>query len=104
MDNFEPGLYTERVLEAVKLLSHRVLPNFANKVDGAVKNMTHHPIPKDVDENEFIDASRLVYEGVSLFLESMLVGAKRRDSTGQNLKLISSEINTQLHLHACAYS
>ena len=26
--------------------------------------MTNHPIPKDVDENEFIDASRLVYEGV----------------------------------------
>ena len=65
MDNFEPGLYTERVLEAVKLLSHRVLPNFGNKVEGAVKNMSHHPIPKDVDENEFIDASRLVYEGVS---------------------------------------
>ena len=66
MDNFEAGLYTERVLEAVKLLSHRVLPNFGNKVEGAVKNMSHHPIPKDVDENEFIDASRLVYEGVSL--------------------------------------
>ena len=65
MDNYEPGLYTERVLEAVKLLSKRVMPNFANKVEGAVKNLTTHPIPKDVDENEFIDASRLVYEGVS---------------------------------------
>ena len=64
MDNYEPGLYTERVLEAVKLLTQRVMPNFANKVEGAVKNLTAHPIPKDVDENEFIDASRLVYEGV----------------------------------------
>ena len=79
MDNFEPGLYTERVLEAVKLLSHRVLPNFGNKVDGAVKNMTHHPIPKDVDENEFIDASRLVYEGVSLVLDACWL--MQRDAT-----------------------
>ena len=49
MDNYEPGLYTERVLEAVKLLSQRVMPNFATKVEGAVKNLTAHPIPKDVD-------------------------------------------------------
>jgi catenin alpha len=68
MDNYEPGLYTERVLEAVKLLTQRVMPNFANKVEGAVKNLTTHPIPKEVDENEFIDASRLVYEGVSNIL------------------------------------
>merc|ERR1719273_856346 len=40
MDNYEPGLYTERVLEAVKLLSQRVMPNFATKVEGAVKNLT----------------------------------------------------------------
>ena len=73
MDNYEPGLYTERVLEAVKLLSQRVMPNFANKVEGAVKNLTTHPIPKDVDENEFIDASRLVYEGVSNILGTLIV-------------------------------
>ena len=72
MDNYEPGLYTERVLEAVKLLSQRVMPNFANKVEGAVKNLTTHPIPKDVDENEFIDASRLVYEGVSNILGTLI--------------------------------
>ena len=58
MDNYEPGPYTERVREAVRLLGQNVLPNFANKVDGAVKNLSAHPIPKDVDENEFIDATR----------------------------------------------
>ena len=68
MDNYEPGLYTERVLEAVKLLNERVMPNFADKVEGAINNLTNHPIPKEVDENEFIDASRLVYEGVSINL------------------------------------
>jgi len=81
MDNFEPGLYTERVLEAVKLLSHRVLPNFGNKVEAAVKNMTHHPIPRDVDENEFIDASRLVYEGVREIRRAVLLNRALDDDS-----------------------
>ena len=79
MDNYEPGLYTERVLEAVKLLTERVIPNFANKVDGAVKNLTNHPIPKEVDENEFIDASRLVYEGVREIRRAVLLNRAGED-------------------------
>ena len=59
------GLYTERVLEAIRLLSDRVMPNFAMKVEGAVGNMSAE---KEVDQNEFIDATRLVYDGVSGFL------------------------------------
>ena len=40
-----------------------VVPHFAEKVEGAVDGLTSRP-PKEVDENEFIDASRLVYDGV----------------------------------------
>lgn len=65
MDNYEPGLYTERVLEAIRLLSDRVMPNFAQKVDGAVLALTSDP-KGPIDENEFIDATRLVYDGVSM--------------------------------------
>ena len=39
------------------------MPHFAEKVEGAVDGLTSRP-PRDVDENEFIDASRLVYDGV----------------------------------------
>ena len=37
MDNYEPGIYTERVLEAVKVLRDQVMPNFAQKVTPAQK-------------------------------------------------------------------
>ena len=37
MDNYEPGYYTGRVMEAVKLLSERVMPNFAEKVEAHVQ-------------------------------------------------------------------
>ncbi|KAL7637222.1 UNVERIFIED_CONTAM: hypothetical protein RMT77_011934 [Armadillidium vulgare] len=63
MDNYEPCMYTERVLEAVKVLRDQVLPNFAQRVDVAVEALSSTP-GKEVDENEFIDASHLVYDGV----------------------------------------
>ena len=40
-----------------------MVPNFAQKVETAVERLCYNP-PRDVDENEFIDASRLVYDGV----------------------------------------
>ena len=64
MDNFEPGYYTERVLDSVDLLSRTVLPNFAEKVENAVTLMsTGRQTPPD--EKDFIDAARLVYEGMN---------------------------------------
>ncbi|KAF2344737.1 Vinculin/alpha-catenin, partial [Trinorchestia longiramus] len=71
MDNYEPCVYTDRVLEAVKVLRDQVLPNFAQRVDVAVEGLTNSAAGgggnsrgKDVDENEFVDASHLVYDGV----------------------------------------
>lgn len=43
MDNYEPGLYTERVMEAIRLLSERVMPNFALKVENAVGTLSEDP-------------------------------------------------------------
>ncbi|OXA64275.1 Catenin alpha [Folsomia candida] len=72
MSNYEPGLYTERVLEAVKVLRDQVMPNFAQRVEIAVEALSSQP-PKDVDENEFIDASRLVYDGVREIRRAVLM-------------------------------
>lgn len=72
MSNYEPGIYTERVLEAVKVLSGQVMPNFAGRVETAVEALSSQP-PKEVDENEFIDASRLVYDGVREIRRAVLM-------------------------------
>uniref|UniRef100_A0AAX7SQ98 Catenin alpha-2 n=1 Tax=Astatotilapia calliptera TaxID=8154 RepID=A0AAX7SQ98_ASTCA len=63
MENYEPGVYTERVLESIKLLSETVMPRFAEQVEVAIEALSMNP-PQPFEENEFIDASRLVYDGV----------------------------------------
>lgn len=49
-----------------------VMPNFAQRVEVAVDAISSNP-PKDVDENEFIDASRLVYDGVREIRRAVLM-------------------------------
>ena len=41
-----------------------VMPNFASKAETAVDSLREET-SQNIDENEFIDASRLVYDGVS---------------------------------------
>ncbi|KAF0300937.1 Catenin alpha [Amphibalanus amphitrite] len=72
MDNYEPCMYTERVLEAVKVLREQVMPNFAERVEVAVDALNANP-QKEVDENEFIDGSRLVYDGVREIRRAVLM-------------------------------
>ena len=64
MDNYEPGLYTERVLEAIRLLRTEIVPSFSGRVEDAIGGLLAGGEGGGVDENEFIDASRLVYDGV----------------------------------------
>ena len=72
MDNYEPCIYTKRVLEAVKVLNEQVMPKFGQRVSVAVSALSSNPI-KDVDENDFIDASRLVYDGVREIRRAVLM-------------------------------
>ncbi len=51
-------------MEAVRLLGQDVMPTFATKAEAAVDALRGFGEPQMIDENEFIDASRLVYEGV----------------------------------------
>ncbi|MEE6479025.1 hypothetical protein FKM82_012099 [Ascaphus truei] len=72
MDNYEPGVYTEKVLAATKLLSNTVMPRFTEQVEaavGALSGDTNQPM----DENEFIDASRLVYDGIRDIRKAVLM-------------------------------
>uniref|UniRef100_A0A8D3DK31 Catenin alpha-1 n=1 Tax=Scophthalmus maximus TaxID=52904 RepID=A0A8D3DK31_SCOMX len=72
MDNYEPGVYTEKVLEATKLLTNTVMPRFTEQVESAVEALSSNP-SQPVDENEFIDASRLVYDGIRDIRKAVLM-------------------------------
>uniref|UniRef100_A0A8C9WGS3 Catenin (cadherin-associated protein), alpha 1 n=1 Tax=Scleropages formosus TaxID=113540 RepID=A0A8C9WGS3_SCLFO len=72
MDNYEPGVYTEKVLEATKLLTDTVMPRFTEQVEAAVEALSANP-SQPVDENEFIDASRLVYDGIRDIRKAVLM-------------------------------
>lgn len=82
MDNYEPGVYTERVLEAVNCLRDQIMTNFAERVSMAVDILKNAAATASnnqngdkpvVDENEFIDASRLVYDGVREIRRTVLL-------------------------------
>ncbi|XP_022288190.1 catenin alpha-2-like isoform X4 [Crassostrea virginica] len=72
MENYEQGVYVDRVMEAVEMLRDQVMPNFAEKVEIAVDGLSYNP-PRDIDENEFIDASRLVYDAVRDIRQAVLL-------------------------------
>nr|XP_061792703.1 catenin alpha-1 isoform X3 [Nerophis lumbriciformis] len=72
MDNYEPGIYTEKVLEATKLLTDTVMPRFTEQIESAVEALSANPT-QPVDENEFIDASRLVYDGIRDIRKAVLM-------------------------------
>ncbi|XP_054260506.1 catenin alpha isoform X2 [Macrosteles quadrilineatus] len=86
MDNYEPGMYTMRVLEAIKVLRDQVMPNFAQRVEVAVDAISSSP-PKDVDENEFIDASRLVYDGVREIRRAVLMNRTDEELDPEDVEL-----------------
>lgn len=77
MDNYEPCIYTKRVLEAVKVLRKQVMPNFEQRVEEAVNALRSNPA-QEVDENDFIDASRLVYDGVREIRRAVLMNRVRK--------------------------
>ncbi|KAI5740495.1 hypothetical protein M8J76_004414 [Diaphorina citri] len=78
MDNYEPGIYTERVLEAIKVLREQV--------EVAVDALSTTP-PKEVDENEFIDASRLVYDGVREIRRAVLMNRTDEELDPEDIEL-----------------
>lgn len=72
MDNYEPCIYTKRVLEAVTVLRDQVMSKFAVRVDAAVSALGGG-VGGGLDENDFIDASRLVYDAVREIRRAVLM-------------------------------
>ena len=62
-DLYEPDEVINKILESVCVLRDQLIPNFARSVEYAVSGLTSQPM-RDPDDNGFIEASRLVYDGV----------------------------------------
>ena len=63
MDNYETGQYTDTVNRSVLVVKDNIMPQFAEYVDMVVDALSMDPMG-EVDENSFIEAARLVYEGI----------------------------------------
>ncbi|KAF7270217.1 hypothetical protein GWI33_016827 [Rhynchophorus ferrugineus] len=90
MDNYEPCIYTKRVLEAVKVLNDQVMPKFTQRVQVAVQAILsgqQGQPTKELDENEFIDASRLVYDGVREIRRAVLMNRADEDLDPEDVEL-----------------
>jgi len=61
MERFEQGLYTDKVIEAVQILRQELMPIFSRRVSDTIRDSKSQ---KEIDENEFIDSCRLIYDGV----------------------------------------
>jgi len=62
------------------------MPNFAERVEVAVSALSTNP-PKEVDENEFIDASRLVYDGVREIRRAVLMNRTDEELDPEDVEL-----------------
>nr|XP_019955230.1 PREDICTED: catenin alpha-1-like [Paralichthys olivaceus] len=94
MDNYEPGIYTEKVLEATKLLTDTVMPRFTEQVESAVEALSSNP-SQPVGENEFIDASRLVYDGIRDIRKAVLMIRTPEELDDSDFEAAESEIRSR---------
>ena len=62
-DLYEPDEVINKISETVYVLRDQLVPNFARSVEFAVEALTSQP-NKDPDDNGFIEAARLIYDGV----------------------------------------
>ena len=98
MDNYEPGVYTERVLSAVRMLRGQILPSFSTKVNEAINSIdpAGGAIGANVDENEFIDASRMVYDGVRDVRRAVLLNRGEGDYESDTDIEAASEVGSSI--------
>ncbi|XP_041983334.1 catenin alpha isoform X2 [Aricia agestis] len=86
MDNYEPCIYTKRVLEAVTVLRDQVMSKFAVRVDAAVSALGGGT-GAGLDENDFIDASRLVYDAVREIRRAVLMNRDEEELDPEDVEL-----------------
>jgi len=72
MSNFEKCDFTNKVIETVKIVRTNFVSNFVKSTEFAKNALTSQPI-KDPNENEYIEASRNIYDSVRELRNALLL-------------------------------
>ncbi|KAF6019214.1 alpha-Cat [Bugula neritina] len=78
MDNYQPGVYTDRVMDSIYMLRDQVMPNYVQHVQAAVASITAGK-GDDVDYNDFVYAAQLVYDGTRDIRRAVLMNRKAEE-------------------------
>ncbi|CAF1207289.1 unnamed protein product [Adineta ricciae] len=77
MEKYEPGEYTEGVMESVRVLRDQITPSFADRVKMAIDTLCsksgHDDGKFELAEQELIEASSSVYHGIRDIRNSVLM-------------------------------
>lgn len=80
------------LLSALLFYLCAVMPRFAEQVEVAIEALSTNP-PQPFEENEFIDASRLVYDGVRDIRKAVLM-IRVRDTSCPSNSYSAPHLNT----------
>lgn len=100
MENYQQGPYTDNVFRAVLIMHNEVVPHFAQVVEQSVTTLAKDP-HGEVDEAQFIDASKLVYEGVRDIRKAVLAG-RGHDVVGVGEEIVLEDNSAELFAEAQA--
>ncbi|CAF3798953.1 unnamed protein product [Rotaria magnacalcarata] len=77
MEKYEPGEYTDGVIESVRVLRDQIIPSFAERIKIAIDTLrmksAYDDGKYDVTEQELIEASSSVYHGIRDIRNSVLM-------------------------------
>ena len=74
MSNFEKCDFTSRVIETVQIIRDGILSNFVQSAEYAKKALISQPMQDpNENENEFIDASRTIYDSIRELRNALLL-------------------------------
>ena len=85
MDTYEPDYYTEKVVEAFVTLREQVMPKFEARLETTVNALA---TSEDPQENEFIDSSRLVYDGMRDIRRAVLMLRNPEDVDDSDIEAV----------------
>ncbi|EDO48695.1 predicted protein, partial [Nematostella vectensis] len=83
MENYQKGPYTDNVHHAVRVMREEVIPHFAKAVEQSVGELHKGPNSKP-DEPKFVDASKLVYEGIRDIRRAVMAGKVKASTHGND--------------------
>jgi catenin alpha len=78
MDNYESCKFTADISHKVQVLRNELLKNFVISVDNISQAIRAQPV-RDLNENEFIEASHLIHEQISDIRSALLLVPQEHD-------------------------